>query len=106
MQIFATGLGAAIALAAHSSKTALRAVVTPSPEPISNIALSSSEDVAAIGLTWFAAHHPMVAATIAVALLVAAVLVVRALVRTVYRPLRKLFRIPEKQPAAEVPRSE
>lgn len=107
MQIFATGLGAAIALAAHSSKTALRAVVTPSPEPISNIALSSSEDLAAIGLTWFATHHPMVAATIAVALLVAAVLVVRALVRAVHRPLRKLFRIPEKQPAVEkVPRSE
>ena len=65
MQMIATGVGAAIALAAHSSKTALRAVVTPSPEPVSNIALSSAEDVMAIGLTWFATHHPIIAASIA-----------------------------------------
>src|ERR1700751_6152670 len=58
MQILATTLGAAIALAAHGSKNALRAAVTPSPEPVSNIALSTTEDVAAIGLTWFATHHP------------------------------------------------
>src|SRR6266446_6148918 len=35
MQVLATALGAAIALAAHSSKTALRAAVTPTPEPFS-----------------------------------------------------------------------
>jgi uncharacterized protein DUF4126 len=34
MQILATALGAAIALAAHGSKTALRAAVTPSLEPL------------------------------------------------------------------------
>ena len=38
---------AAASLAAHGSKTAARVFVTPSPEPVSNIALSSSEDVAA-----------------------------------------------------------
>src|SRR5271154_2555599 len=65
MQVLATAIGAVIALAAHSSKTALRAAVTPSPEPISNIALSTSEDAAAIGLTWFATHHPFIAAAIA-----------------------------------------
>lgn len=94
MQIVATGIGAAIALATHSSKTALRAVVTPSPEPVSNIALSSTEDVVAVGLTWFATHHPMVAASIAVVLLVAAVLAARALLRAIQRPLRRLFGMP------------
>jgi hypothetical protein len=94
MQIIATGLGAAIALATHSSKTALRAVVTPSPEPVSNIALSSTEDVVAVGLTWFATHHPIVAASIAVVLLVAAVLAARALLRAIQRPLRRLFGMP------------
>ncbi len=54
MQVLATAVGAAIALAAHGSKTAARALVTPSPEPVSNIALSSSEDVAAVGITWLA----------------------------------------------------
>lgn len=91
MQILATAIGAVIALAAHSSKTALRAAVTPSPEPVSNIALSSTEDVAAVGLTWFATHHPLIAASIALITLVAAAFAARALLRAIQRPLRKLF---------------
>jgi hypothetical protein len=91
MQILATTLGAAIALAAHSSKTALRAAVTPSPEPVSNIALSSAEDAVAIGLTWFATHHPVIAASLALVCLAAALLAARALLRAIQRPLRKLF---------------
>jgi len=92
MQVLATAIGAVVALAAHSSKTALRAAVTPSPEPISNIALSSTEDVAAIGLTWFATHHPLIAAIIALILLSAAIIAARALLRAIQRPLRKIFR--------------
>ena len=91
MQILATALGAAIALAAHSSKTALRAAVTPSPEPVSNIALSTSEDVVAVALTWFATHHPILGASIALVFLLAAAVVARALLRAIQRPLRKLF---------------
>jgi hypothetical protein len=91
MQILATTIGAVIALAAHSSKTALRAAVTPSPEPVSNIALSTSEDVVAVGLTWFATHHPFIAATVALLFLGSAILAARALLRAIQRPLRKLF---------------
>ena len=65
MQLLAAAAGAAIAALAHTSKTAARALVTPSPEPVSNIALSSAEDVAAISLTWLATHHPYTAASIA-----------------------------------------
>ncbi|MEO8737752.1 MAG: DUF4126 domain-containing protein [Edaphobacter sp.] len=100
MQLIATGVGAVVALATHSSKTALRAVVTPSPEPVSNIALSSVEDVVAVGLTWFATHHPVVAASIAVVFLVAAVLAARVFLRAIHRPLRRLFGMPpENAPA-------
>ncbi len=91
MQVLATAIGAVIALAAHSSKTALRAAVTPSPEPISNIALSTTEDAAAVGLTWFATHHPMIAAFVALILLSGAILAARALLKAIQRPLRKLF---------------
>jgi hypothetical protein len=91
MQVLATAIGAVVALAAHSSKTALRAAVTPSPEPISNIALSTTEDAAAIGLTWFATHHPVIAALIALGCLSAAIIAARALLRAIQRPLRKLF---------------
>src|SRR5258705_13563217 len=91
MQLLATAIGAGIALAAHGSKTAVRAAVTPSPEPISNIALSTTEDAAAIGLTWFATHHPVIAASIALVFLSAAILAARALLRAIQKPLRKLF---------------
>jgi uncharacterized protein DUF4126 len=91
MQVLATAIGAAVALAAHGSKTALRAAVTPSPEPVSNIALSSTEDVAAVGLTWFATHHPLIAAAVALVLLASALLAARALLRAIQRPLRRLL---------------
>src|SRR3984893_1806788 len=97
MQILATALGATIALAAHGSKTAARAAVTPSPEPVSNIALSTTEDAVAIGLTWFATHHPVIAASIALVCLAAAILAARALLRAIQKPLRKLFGIELKQ---------
>lgn len=60
-QMLVTLAGGVIAAIAHSSKTAARVLVTPSPEPASNFALSSAEDVGAIGLTWVATHHPVAA---------------------------------------------
>ncbi|MGC2194970.1 MAG: DUF4126 domain-containing protein [Terriglobales bacterium] len=87
-QLIATLLGGAIALAAHGGKTAVRAVVTPSPEPLSNIGLSLSEDALAIFLTWFATQHPYLAATLAIGFLA----VIAVLVRWVVRALKALFR--------------
>jgi hypothetical protein len=104
MQILGTMLGAGIALVAHTSKTAVRAAVTPSPEPVSNIALSTSEDVLAVGLTWFATHHPIVAASMAVILLVLAILAARALLHAIRKPLRKIFR-PDLEEGASKPSS-
>ena len=92
-QLLATLLGAAIALAAHSGKTALRAAVTPSPEPFSNISLSLAEDALAISLTWLATRHPYAAATIALCL----VAIVMLLARAVIRAVRALFRGAEKE---------
>lgn len=63
-QLLATLLGGTIALIAHSGKTALRAAVTSSPEPFSNMALSVAEDALAVFLTWFATAHPYWAAII------------------------------------------
>lgn len=77
MQAFAAVAGAGIALVAHGSKTAVRAAVTPSPEPMSNIALSTGEDVMAVGVTWLATRHPWVAAGIACGFLLLAVITVR-----------------------------
>lgn len=87
-QLLATLIGGAIALAAHSSKTALRALVTPSPEPFSNAALSFGEDAFAIGFTWFATAHPYSAAAIVLLFLTIIVL----LVRKISRAVRSMFR--------------
>jgi Domain of unknown function (DUF4126) len=88
MQLVSALAGAAIAFAAHGGKTAVRAVITPSPEPVSNIALSAGEDVLAVFLTWFATRHPYVSAAIALVLVVSAVMVTRWIIRA----MRKLFR--------------
>jgi hypothetical protein len=103
MQLLATAIGAAIALAAHGSKTAVRAAVTPSPEPVSNIALSTTEDALAIGITWFATHHPIIAASAAMVLLLIAFFAARALLRAIQKPLRKLFRPDLQEPVTQKP---
>jgi hypothetical protein len=91
MQIMATAIGAAIALATHTSKTAIRAAVTPSPEPISNIALSTTEDVVAVGVTWFATHHPIIAASAALIFLASGASAAYALLRAIHRPLQRIL---------------
>ena len=90
MQLLATVGGGAIALIAHSSKTAVRAVVTPSPEPVSNIALSTGEDGIAIGLTWLATQHPWTAAGIAIALILITILMMRWVVNALRRSWRRM----------------
>jgi hypothetical protein len=87
-QLAATAAGGAIALAAHGGKTAARAAVTPSPEPLSNMTLSVGEDVLAVSITWLATTHPYLAASIVAVMLAATILVVRWIVRA----LKALFR--------------
>ena len=86
-QLAATVAGGAIALAAHGGKTAVRAAVTPFPEPLSNIALSLGEDGLAIFLTWFATQHPYAA----IAMVGLLLLVIVVLMRWVIRSLLALF---------------
>jgi Domain of unknown function (DUF4126) len=88
LQLLATLLGAAIAFAAHGGKTAVRAAVTPSPEPLSNLTLSLGEDVAAVGLTWLAMQHPYFAGSLVLGLVV----IIALLIRWILKALRALFR--------------
>jgi len=92
-QLLATLVGALVALIAHSGKTAARAAVTPSPEPVSNITLSLGENVLAIGLTWLATKHPYVAGALALIFVVIILLVIRLVIRA----MRALFRGAEHQ---------
>ena len=95
-QLLAALAGAAIALATHGGKTAARIAVTPSPEPLSNFALSAGEDALAVFLTWFATRHPIAAAGIVAVFLVVIVVVMRWVVRA----MKNLFRGAENELAS------
>jgi len=68
-QAIAFLLGGAGALVAHGGKAGARAVVNASPEPFSNVVVSTAEDVASAGLLALAFTFPVVAGGIALALL-------------------------------------
>ena len=83
-QVVAFVLGGGASLLSHGAKAGTRAAVNTVPEPVSNIVVSSAEDVASAGLLWLVYAHPAVAIGIAgLLLLVAAGLVL--LVRRVFK---------------------
>jgi len=70
-------LGGGAALLSHGAKAGARAVVNASPEPVSNVAVSTVEDVASFGGLWLVLTHPAVALGVAAVLaLIVAVLLV------------------------------
>ena len=69
VQVIAFLLGGGASLAAHAGKAGARGVVNTSPEPVSNMVVSTAEDVATAGLLYLAYEFPLVAGGIAVALL-------------------------------------
>ncbi len=85
-----TAMGAGIATVAHGGKTAARGLVSASPEPVTNVGLSSGEDVVAIGLVWLATWHPWVAGGLATAAVVLALVFVRWMVVMVRGQLGRL----------------
>jgi Domain of unknown function (DUF4126) len=78
-------LGGTTALASHAAKASLRLAVNASPEPVSNVILSLSENAAVVGVLLLAIDHPWVALAIAGVLLVAAGLFAVLLIRTIRR---------------------
>ena len=63
-------LGGGAALVAHAGKAGARTLVNTSPEPFSNIVVSTGEDVATAGLFALAIANPIAAAIIALILVV------------------------------------
>ena len=64
-QIASFLLGGGAAFVAHAGKAGARTIVNASPEPFSNIAVSTAEDVATGGLLALAIANPLAAALIA-----------------------------------------
>ena len=84
-------LGGGAALLAHAGKAGARAIVNASPEPFSNVVVSTSEDVATGGLLALAIANPIAAALIALILVMLSVwfvLAARRLLRRLIEPKR------------------
>jgi uncharacterized protein DUF4126 len=82
-------LGGTTALTSHATKASLRMAVNASPEPVSNIALSLSEDTAVVGVLLLAVHHPWAALAVALVLLFASVLLATLAIRRIREGVRR-----------------
>lgn len=98
-QVIAFLLGGGAALASHATKSTARAAVNTSPEPFSNVVVSTVEDVATGGLLVLAFANPVAALVIAVLLLALAIWGLWA----GYRAFRRLFPKSSSKPVAGPP---
>lgn len=87
-QVIVFLLGGGAALLSHGAKASARAAVNTSPEPISNIAVSTVEDVVTAGGLWLALSQPAIAIVVALVLLACAI----GLIVLSWRILTKLRR--------------
>lgn len=83
--VIAALAGGSLAATSHFTKASARAAVNTSPEPVSNIVVSASEDLAIGGLLWLVLTFPLVAAAIVLVLVLAAAWVLPKLFRFVRR---------------------
>ena len=86
-QVASFFLGGAAAFTAHAGKAGARTLVNASPEPFSNVVVSTAEDVATGGLLALAIANPVAAALIAVILVIASLWLVLAARRALKRLL-------------------
>ncbi|WP_372733318.1 DUF4126 domain-containing protein [Nocardioides sp.] len=88
-------VGGGTALLSHLVKAGSRLAINASPEPVTNIAASLGEDLAVLGVVWFAIEHPRAAAAIAGILLAAGLVVLYFAAKLVRRGWRRLRRRPD-----------
>jgi hypothetical protein len=83
-------LGGGAALVAHAGKAGARTLVNASPEPFSNVIVSTAEDVATGGLLALAIANPIAAAIIALGLVLLSLWLVFAARRALGRLIDRL----------------
>jgi hypothetical protein len=87
-------VGGGTALLSHLVKAGSRLAINSSPEPVTNIGASVTEDVVVLALVWFALEHPAAAAVVAGVLLAVGLVVLHLAARLVRRGWRRLRRTP------------
>lgn len=82
-------LGGGTALASHGVKAGVRAAVNTSPEPFSNVAISTGEDLGVVTVMLLVLANPWVAVAVAALALVAGVIAIVLVWRLVRRVARR-----------------
>ncbi|CAM5598504.1 hypothetical protein SCHAM137S_07549 [Streptomyces chartreusis] len=88
-ELAAGAVGGSTALVSHLVKAGTRMAVNSSPEPFSNVIVSLAEDLGVAAIITFAIFHPVAAATVAGALLLAGLFLLYFLVSRIRRFLRR-----------------
>ncbi|MET9349324.1 DUF4126 domain-containing protein [Streptomyces termitum] len=88
-ELAAGAIGGSTALLSHLVKAGTRMAVNTSPEPFSNIVLSTAEDLGVAALITFAIFHPVAASVIAAVLLALGVALLVFLASRIRRFLRR-----------------
>lgn len=102
-ELAAGAVGGSTALMSHLVKAGTRMAVNTSPEPFSNIAMSTVEDLGVAAVVTFAIFHPVIAAGIAGTLLLLGLLILAFLASRIRRFLRRRAqRREERRPASPV----
>lgn len=83
-------VGGSLAATSHFTKAGSRAAVNTSPEPFSNIAVSTAEDLLVGGLLALVLAYPLVAAAVVLVLVLAALWLLPKLVRFIRGIMRRL----------------
>lgn len=82
-------VGGGTALLSHLAKAGGRLAINSSPEPVTNVAASLTEDALVLGVVWFSLEHPQAAAAIAGVLLVVGLVLLLVLGRLARRGWRR-----------------
>ncbi|OKK20200.1 hypothetical protein AMK09_16505 [Streptomyces sp. CB02488] len=102
-ELAAGAVGGSTALVSHLVKAGTRMAVNTSPEPFSNIAMSTVEDLGVAGVVTFAIFHPWIAATVAGTLLVLGLVVLAFLASRIRRFLRRRAQRREEKRLTAIP---
>jgi hypothetical protein len=81
IQVIAFLIGGGLALSSHGTKAATRAVINTSPEPVTNVAASLTEDVVAVSSVLLAAFYPILIVIVVVIGLIISLIVLPKTIR-------------------------
>jgi len=91
-QLAVATVAGSVALLSHSAKAGIRLAINTSPEPASNVAVSTAEDAVLLGVLLLATQYPWLAAGIALAVLIVMLTTVIMIARRARRGWRRLRR--------------